>query len=49
MENDGSSLRRFQRLTSVAFGATSFQRKEAIFMRLRRRWNPDDTDPITWK
>ena len=33
----GSALRRFQWLTSVAFGATSFPRKEAIQPRLRRK------------
>ena len=39
------SLRRIQRLTSVAFGATSFPRKEANDLRLCRCWNPDISNP----
>ena len=37
------SLRRTHPLTSVAYGATSFPRKEANDSRLRRSWEPDDS------
>ena len=39
------SLRRFHRLTSVCFAATSFPRKEANDQRLCRRWKPNDSTP----
>ena len=45
--NTSSSLRHFQQLTSVAYGATSFPRKEANHLRLRRQWNPNDSAQIT--
>ena len=45
--NTSSSLRHFQQLTSVAYGATSFPRKEANDQRRSRQWNPKDSTPIT--
>ena len=41
------SLRHFHPLTSVTFGATSFQRKEANHKRRSRSWNHNDTAPKT--